>query len=241
MQRTSSRIYLLVELVAVLAIAHYGPSGLTALGKLGGVVLPDQPLLRHTYLAFALILLLMGWLRWRGARLGDFGLVVPRPVLRLIGFGLALALTQLVLDNVVRSVSTPLLVKWTGADPHLDTKAFAALAGNLPLYLLTVGSAWFYAALGEEFLYRGYVLTRVAQVLGKGRAAWGAAIAVQAVLFALAHWYQGLVGMVPIAVGAVLSGMATTIWGRNLWPAIVAHGLVDTLGFTMLYMGQPLS
>jgi len=38
-----------------------------------------------------------------------------------------------------------------------------------------------------------------------------------------------------------LYGTASVVWGRNLWPVMVAHGLVDTLGFTMLYLGIPLS
>jgi len=84
-------------------------------------------------------------------------------------------------------------------------------------------------------------MTRLAQTFGESRTAWGLAIAGQALLFAFAHWYQGPVGMVPIGVGAVVTGIACVAWGRNLWPAIIAHGLVDTLGFTMLYLGKPIS
>ena len=73
-----------------------------------------------------------------------------------------------------------------------------------------------------------------------GAAALDAVIG-QAVAFGLAHFYQGPVGMFPIAVGAVLYGTASVAWGRNLWPVMIAHGLVDTLGFTMLYLGIPLS
>ena len=39
------------------------------------------------------------------------------------------------------------------------------------------------------------------------------------------------------AFGALIMGAGTLIWGRNLWPAIVAHGLTDTLGFTLIYFG----
>jgi membrane protease YdiL (CAAX protease family) len=98
-----------------------------------------------------------------------------------------------------------------------------------------------FAAFGEEFLYRGYLLTRLAEIFGGGRVAWGLAIIGQAIAFALAHWYQGPVGMFSIGVGAVIAGIAASAWGRNLWPAIVAHGLMDTIGFTMLYLGQPIS
>lgn len=218
---------------------HYAArlAGIAAAGL--GVSLPDMPLLRHTYIAFATVVMLMLWLRWRGEGLAKFGLIRPR--LRDLGWGTAFAAFLLVFDNLVRSVTTPLIVTWTGANPHLDTQTFAALRGDLSTFLIVIPSVWLFAALGEEFLFRGYLLTRLAEIMGKGRIAWALAIVGQAAVFGLSHWYQGPVGMVPIGLGAIVTGIAVTAWGRNLWPAIVAHGLIDTLGFTLLYLGKPLS
>lgn len=241
MGRAKSRAGILVETVAAMLFNRFAPKLAIAGAAAAGLTLPDMPLLHRTYLAFATVLVLIGWLRWRGEGMAQFGLVVPRRWLALIGLGIALALAQIVLDSLVRSVTTPLIVAWTGADPHLDAKTFAAIEGNLDLYLMVLPCVWLFAAFGEEFLYRGYLMTRLSQLLGGGRAAWALAIVGQAVLFALAHWYQGPVGMVPIGIGAVLTGIATLAWGRNLWPAMIAHGLTDTLGFTLLYLGKPLS
>ena len=49
------------------------------------------------------------------------------------------------------------------------------------------------------------------------------------------------VGILNSVLGNNLSGIATVAWGRNLWPVMIAHGLTDTLGFTLLYLGQPIS
>ncbi len=239
MKVQSSRAYLALEVALFFAFNFYAAKLAGFAASALGITLPDMPLLRHTYIAFSAILLLILWLRWRGEPLARFGLIRPR--LRDLGWGLALALATLVADSLVRSVTTPLIVAWTGANPHLDAQTFAVLKGDLPLFLGIIPFVWLFAAFGEEFLYRGYLLGRFAQVLGGGRLALALAILGQAVLFGLAHWYQGPVGMVPIGAVAVLTGIATTAWGRNLWPAMVAHGLVDTLGFTMLYLGQPLS
>jgi membrane protease YdiL (CAAX protease family) len=184
--------------------------------------------------------LLMVWLRLRGAHLATFGLVSPR-WLPYIGLGVLLAVIQIAVAGVVRQYTTPLIVEWTGTNPNLNAETFAAIKGDLPLYLIIIPSVWAFAAFGEEFLYRGYLMTRLADIFGGGRAAWGLAILGQAVAFALAHWYQGPVGMVSIGVAAVITGIAASAWGRNLWPAIVAHGLIDTLGFTLLYLGQPIN
>jgi uncharacterized protein len=105
----------------------------------------------------------------------------------------------------------------------------------LLLYILPF--VWLFAAFGEEILYRGFVMTRIAQLLGQGRAAWIAAVFLQAVPFALTHAYQGPVGMVAVFVLAVITGAGTVLWGRGLWPAMIAHGPQDTLGFFALYAG----
>ena len=74
-------------------------------------------------------------------------------------------------------------------------------------------------------------------MLGETRVAWTAAIFLQAIPFALGHSYQGPVGVVAIYFGALIIGTSTVLWGRNLWPAIIAHGLQDTVGFLALYAG----
>ena len=114
---------------------------------------------------------------------------------------------------------------------------FAPLKGNLSLFLFLLPFVWLFAAFGEEFFYRGYLMTRFAQFMGETRLAWGVALVAQAILFGAAHAYQGPVGMVGTALLGAISGAATLLWRRNLWPAIIAHGLQDTLGFTLLYLG----
>jgi membrane protease YdiL (CAAX protease family) len=234
-------MWLAIEAIAVKLVHSFGPKLLVAAALVVGIELPAMPLLRRTYLAFAVILLLIAWLRWRREPLARFGLVAPQRPWLMLGLGAALAAFSILFNSLVRSVATPLIVAWTGANPHLDAQTFAAIEGNLPLYLMIIPSVWLFAAFGEEFLFRGYLMTRIAQVFGESRLAWALAIVGQAVLFALAHWYQGPVGMVPIGLGAVVTGIACVAWGRTLWPAIIAHGLIDTLGFTLLYLGKPLS
>ena len=241
MTTSARRAYLVLETTTVFGFNKFGAVLAVAAAGAIGLAIPDMALLHHTYLAFATIVILVLWLLWRGERLSQFGLIFPRKFLLYLVLGLALAIVGNVVDTIVRSVSTPLIVSLTGANPHLDAETFAAIKGNLPLYLEIVPCVWLFAAFGEEFLFRGYLMTRLAQIFGEGKAAWGIAIIGQAILFGLAHWYQGLVGMVPIGLGALVTGIACVAWGRNLWPAILAHGLIDTLGFTMLYQGIPLS
>ena len=73
--------------------------------------------------------------------------------------------------------------------------------------------------------------------MGGGRAAWGASLVITSVLFGLMHFYQGPVGMASTGLIGLLLGALYLIVRRNLWVAILAHGLIDTIGITAAYLG----
>ena len=111
---------------------------------------------------------------------------------------------------------------------------FDYLRGNLPaLALSVVGIAWFAAAFGEEVLFRGFAMPRIAALLGGGDGAWVAAVLAQAALFAVLH--SGVVGA--IVSGVIGLGYGLLFWrgGRNLWPLILAHAIPDTISFIGIY------
>ena len=233
----TKRLVRLIELAVILALSVYAVRIVEAGASLMHVGLPVMPLLKRTYLFFGFILIVCLYMRLKGEKLSSFGLVVPRRWLVLIGRGLLVFVVAMVFDMVGRPLIDPLIAHMTGTSPTLAEQHFASLKGNLPMLLYLIPMGCIFGAFGEEIFYRGIVMTRIAQVLGEGRAAWIAALFLQAIPFAIGHSYQGPVGMVAIYVIAVITGASTLIWGRNLWPAIVAHGIQDTFGFIMLYAG----
>ena len=55
--------------------------------------------------------------------------------------------------------------------------------------------------------------------------------------FGAVHVYQGLSGMVATGLtGLVLAGVYVGT-GRNLWAASATHGVLDTAGFVLIYLG----
>jgi len=81
------------------------------------------------------------------------------------------------------------------------------------------------AGIGEELVFRSYLIAVLAVVL---RDPWLAASAA-AVLFAAVHAYQGPVGLVRTAVLGVVLATPLLILG-SIWPAIVAHTAIDLFG-----------
>jgi membrane protease YdiL (CAAX protease family) len=85
------------------------------------------------------------------------------------------------------------------------------------------------AAFCEEFLFRGYLLTQLHDWLHSLLWAW----IVSSVAFGLAHCYQGASGMARAGLlGALLAYPVVRL--GNLYPAILAHWVIDTVALVWL-------
>ena len=69
------------------------------------------------------------------------------------------------------------------------------------------------------------------------RLAWGLAVVGQAMIFGVVHAVQSPVGMLKVGLIGLVFGLAYLVTGRNLWPLILAHGLIDSLDMFSHYSG----
>jgi membrane protease YdiL (CAAX protease family) len=107
--------------------------------------------------------------------------------------------------------------------------SFGLLLARMAFSILVVGFV-------EEFVFRGFIMSRVAALLGGSRPAWALALIVQAALFGLSHGYQQLYGVVLTgAIGLFLGGVYLTT-GRNLWIVIIGHGFYNAAHAALIGM-----
>lgn len=179
-------------------------------------------------------LLLLGWLSlWvRGVGWKGVGLRRPARWGRAVTLG---ALTGATYQFFGSYVLEPLIVRLTRHP--VDLSQFANLRGNVSLLLLLLALVWTFAAFGEEFVYRGYLMNRVAELGGGGAASWAVSLAFVSALFGVAHLYQGVSGILVNAAAGLVYGAVYLRAGRNLWAAVIAHGVYDTVGLALLYFG----
>lgn len=107
---------------------------------------------------------------------------------------------------------------------------------TLSQYLIMMAIVWTTAAIGEELVFRGFMMTRVSEIFGGGRYSWIPAAILPAMIFGLAHAYQGLPGILLTGTVGFVFGIWYIIGRRNLVPLIIAHGLVNTVGITLLHL-----
>jgi membrane protease YdiL (CAAX protease family) len=103
--------------------------------------------------------------------------------------------------------------------------------------LLTLAIIWTFAAFGEELGYRGYLLTRAADLGNRSSVAYVVATMCVAILFGFGHYYKGPAGVVDSTYSGLVLGSLYLLSGRNLWAPILAHGLSDTFAVLAVYSG----
>jgi len=180
-------------------------------------------------------LFLLGWLsmRLRKLRWKDVGLrrneSWPKTILMAIAAGASIEMLELF-------VTQPLLVRLIGKMPDLST--FELLRHNAKLLLVALALTWTLAAFGEEMVYRGYLMNRVAGLGGNSRLAWAASLVLVNLLFGSAHMGQGITGMIENMIDGALLALLYLWRGRSLAAPIIAHGVTDTIDCLLLFLGR---
>jgi uncharacterized protein len=181
------------------------------------------------------ILFVLGWIsiRLRDGGWKAVGLRKPDSWWKTVVWGLVTAvLIQVAGELVVNPITAKI---WRRA-PEVSS-LFADLKFNVKVALRGLLLIWTFAAFGEELGYRGYLLTRAADVGNRSKYAYWTALIVVSVLFGYGHYYKGPPGIVESAVSGLILGGAYLLSGRNLWVPILAHGLSDTFALVVVFFG----
>ena len=171
-------------------------------------------------------------IRLRNGGWSAMGFKRPSSWVRLLIIALAAAALRIILGDLVIEPLTerfwPPIVAPAGAE---------TITGDIKLALLGLLIVWTFAAFGEEIAYRGYLLTRAAEIGRQTTAAYWVGIVFISVLFGYGHYYKGPAGILDSGVAGLVLGAAYMLAGRNLWASILAHGFIDTFAVFALFFG----
>src|SRR5215469_8278336 len=137
-------------------------------------------------------LFLLGWISLRVRRLDwrQIGFTRYRTWATTLGLGIGCGVGLELFDLFGKQ---RLLTRLLGKAP--DLSGFARVRGQLKFALLIIVLIWILAAFGEELVYRGYLMNRIAD-LGRGsRTAWVVSLIVISCIVGLTHYRQGLTGI----------------------------------------------
>ena len=221
------RLYLAFETLVIAG----GLMGLAFVAH-GWAWLPKMPVFGASWLMVAYALAIIGWLQIRGESLGDYGLFAPKSWGTAIGVAVLCLMAMYTYMSVINPIVLQALKPWIGSG--VDLTRFDGLKNNGWLYLEILPMVWLSAGFTEEFLFRGFLFNRLLMILGRGPLPFVVAAIIQAALFSIGHIYQGWPGVVQVAAISVFLLVASRVLKGNLWPAVIMHGLVDSLSLGIL-------
>jgi len=152
--------------------------------------------------------------------------------MRIVWIALAAAALRIVLGEFVIDPLTGIFWPAAIAPARIDE-----ITGNIGGALATLLLVWTFAAFGEEISYRGYLLTRAADLGRRSTAAYWIGIVVVSILFGYGHYYKGPSGIIDSGIAGLILGAAYMASGRNLWTSILTHGFIDTVAVAAVYLG----
>jgi membrane protease YdiL (CAAX protease family) len=221
------------------AISHWTNSKAIAIAELalvGLIFTADYYHWHHViFVSKTPYLFFVGWLSLRVRRKTwkSVGWGLYRSWVRSMVFGVLFGIGNEVLELFV---TQPLLVRSFHRWPDLSD--LRPLIGNPTLLGIALLLTWTLAAFGEELVYRGYLMNRVAELLGESRGSWALSVVLISVLFGFSHFDQGAIGQIENVIGGLLLAVFYLVCGRKLAVPIVAHGVQDTIDVLLIFLGK---
>ena len=172
------------------------------------------------------------WLgaRWQGASLRTLT-GSNSPTLRSIARDLGLAFAFLIAANIVLGILALILRLLTHATPDASIKNLLPHTGlEIAVWLLLSLTA----GICEELIFRGYLQRQF--TVWTGNAAAG--IALQGIVFGVAHAYQGPSKIIIITVFGCMFG-SLAYWRKSLRPGMASHFLQDGVSGLVLSRFMP--
>ena len=156
----------------------------------------------------------------------NVGLTKPGHILKSLG------VAGIILIGTVAAVMLfELLVRdllLTGTESVADSESFSDLKGNLPYFFSIIFFVWIESFL-EELQDRGFSLNRFESLFSKIPLSTVLAILIQAGIFGFRHSYDFSPRAITTGLIGLVFGTVYVLSGRNLWPLIIAHIILNTM------------
>jgi len=160
------------------------------------------------------------------------GLARPESWRRTLLLAIGTCIAALVIIIIVQIV----FLNLPGAQVEpIDQSRFVGVEGNVWVFVLMLAASWTTVAFGEEMIYRAFLMDRLSVVFQPTRTGIALAIAVSGIIFGLIHFVEGPLGIVSNGAFGMLFAWIYVRFGRNLWITIIAHALLNTLRFILIF------
>jgi uncharacterized protein len=175
-------------------------------------------------------LLVASWrMRVRNVTWKELGLCKPKSLLKTFGISV-LILIAVVISMIAFEILKDVLQFSIAPDNSAESapSKFGNLKGNWLLFLSIIPMVLLESML-EELLDRGFLINWIERVFSSTTFATIIAVVLQAAIFGFRHSYDFSARSLSTGIIGLIMGIAYVKFGRNLWPLIIAHCLLNTI------------
>ncbi|TXE19932.1 CPBP family intramembrane metalloprotease [Psychroserpens burtonensis] len=168
-------------------------------------------------------------MRVRNVSWKDLGLSKPKNIKKmlLVSIGILLATVSVILLFQIVKDQLPFSLESNNYSKNSVSK-FGNLKGNWLLFL-TIIPAVLVESMLEELLDRGFLLNWLEKLFSKTSIATALAVLLQAIIFGFRHSHNLSERSITVGLIGLVMGIGYVKFGRNLWPLIIAHCILNTI------------
>ena len=175
-------------------------------------------------------LLIAVWrMKVRNVSWKDLGLKKPDNLLKtiLVTFGILIAIPILII--VFKQIQNFLPFNLSPDTSSEDSVSkFGDLKGNWIQFFTIIPFILLQSAF-EELLDRGFLINWFERLFSQTSLATAIAVLMQAAIFGFRHSYNISERSITVGIIGLVMGIAYVKFGRNLWPLIIAHCILNTM------------
>ena len=123
----------------------------------------------------------------------------------------------------------------TGIPEATDMTGYNYLKDNIGMLLLTLGGVYIVSSIGEEVIYRAFLINRISEFGSNSKNGKLAAVIISSIIFGFAHYSWGPMGIVQTGFMGLALGLSYLYLKKKIWVLIFAHAYMDTILMLQMY------
>lgn len=175
-------------------------------------------------------LIVASWrMKVRGVSWKDLGLKKPENIWKTLGISviifISVMISLLFFELIKDQLPFPITLD---NSPKTAVSKFGDLKGNWSHFFLIIFFIWVESML-EELLDRGFLMNWIEKLFSSTSFATVIAVILQAVIFGFRHSNDLSERSITVGLIGLIMGIAYVKFGRNLWPLIIAHCILNSM------------
>ena len=203
---------------------------LTVMFLIREVYFPQFPFITNGLMWSFSTLIIASWrMKVRNITWKDLGLRKPENLLKTLLITIGILITIPILIIVFQQIQDLLPINLSPDTSSQDAVSkFGDLKGNWTHFFTIIPFILLQSSL-EELLDRGFLINWFERLFSKTSFATTIAVLLQAMIFGFRHSYDISERSITVGIIGLVMGITYVKFGRNLWPLIIAHCILNTM------------